>query len=152
MYARAMDSMDRILPLCDLLLGAAYADGRLESVEQDTVRDTLLDLMNVTELPDEVEAWINGFDPDSFNLADSAGAFKDDSIDDRKKVLYLVEAIHEADDELDFAEDAYLQELAKALDFPLDGLKGMTVQVVSEELRTDLAKVRKGPPPVPKKK
>ena len=146
-----METMDRILPLCDLLLGAAYADGRLESVEQDTVRDTLKDLMNVDELPEQVEAWINGFDPETFNLDDSAGAFKDDSIDDKKKVLYLVEAIHEADDELDFAEDAYLQDLARALDFPAAGLKGMTVHIESEELRAGFEKVRKGPPPLPKR-
>ena len=146
-----MESMDRILPLCDLLLGAAFADGRFEKVEQDTVRDTLLDLMNVTELPDEVESWINGFDPDTFNLADSAGAFKDDSDDDRKKVLYLVEAIHDADDEVDLAEDAFLQELAKALDLDDDAVKGMSGIFETEVLRSNLAQVRKGPPPVPKK-
>ena len=146
-----MESMDRILPLCDLLLGAAFADGRFEKVEQDTVRDTLLDLMNVTELPDEVESWINGFDPETFNLADSVGAFKDDSVDDRKKVLYLVEAIHDADDEVDLAEDAFLQELAKALDLDDDVVKGMSGIFETEVLRSSLAQVRKGPPPVPKK-
>lgn len=143
--------MDRILPLCDLLLGAAYADGRLEKVEQETVRDTLLDLMNVDELPDEVESWINGFDPETFVLADSASAFKDDPLDERKKVLYLVEAIHDADDELDLAEDAFLQELATALAVPDESLKGMTGTFELEELRTNLAQVRKGPPPIPKK-
>jgi uncharacterized tellurite resistance protein B-like protein len=143
--------MDRILPLCDLLLGAAYADGRLEKVEQETVRDTLLDLMNVKELPDEVESWINGFDPETFALADSAAAFKDDPLDERKKVLYLVEAIHDADDELDLAEDAFLHELARALDVPDEVLKGMTGTFELEELRANLAQVRKAPPPIPKK-
>ena len=146
-----MESMDRILPLCDLLLGAAYADGRLESVEQDTVRDTLLDLMNVKELPDEVESWINGFDPETFVLEDSASAFADDSVDDRKKVLYLVEAIHEADDELDLAEDAYLQALAKALAVPPEVVKSLSGTFQTEELRTSLQQLRKGPPPIPKK-
>lgn len=143
--------MDRILPLCDLLLGAAYADGRLESVEQDTVRDMLVDLIGGTELPDEVEAWINGFDPETFSLADSAGAFKDDSVDDRKKLLYLVEAIHEADDELDLAEDAYLQDLAKALGLPDDVLTGFSGAFESEELKETFEKARKGPPPIPKR-
>jgi uncharacterized tellurite resistance protein B-like protein len=151
MYRTAMDTMDRILPLCDLLLGAAFADGRLENVEQETVRDTLKDLMNADELPEEVEAWINGFDPETFDLADSAGAFKADSVDDRKKVLYLVEAIHEADDELDHAEDAYLQALATALDFPADQLKGLTGHFELDELRQDFQQVRKAPPPIPKK-
>lgn len=144
-----METMDRILPLCDLLLGAAYADGRLEKVEQETVRDTLLDLLNAQVLPEEVESWINGFDPDTFVLDDSAAAFKDDPLDERKKVLYLVEAIHDADDELDLAEDAYLQALAKALDVPAEALQGMTGTFELEELRTNLAQVRKGPPPIP---
>lgn len=143
--------MDRILPLCDLLLGAAFADGRLESVEQETVRDTLKDLLDADELPDEVEAWINGFDPETFVLADSAAAFKDDSLDDRKKLLYLVEAIHEADDELDLAEDRYLQDLAGALDYPADQLRGLTGHFELDELRQDFARVRKGPPPLPKR-
>lgn len=145
-----METIDRILPLCDLLLGAAYADGRLEKVEQETVRDTLVDLMG-QELPEQVEAWINGFDPETFNMADSAAAFVDDSEGDRKKILLLVEAIHEADDELDLAEDAYLQQLAAALGMPDGTLRGMSGHFELEELRQGLEVVRKGPPPIPTK-
>ena len=55
----------------------------------------------------------SSFAPDKFDLKASAAAFKGDSEDDRKKLLYLVAAVNEADDEIDFAEDDYLRALAQ---------------------------------------
>lgn len=144
-----MDAIDRILPLCDLLLGAAHADGRLDSREQATVRELLADLSG-GELPAEVDAWIRAFDPATFDLASSAAAFKDDPLDERKRLLHLVDAVHEADEELDLAEDAYITALAGALGLPASALEGLTAQFQVGDLRASLAVVRKGPPPVPK--
>jgi uncharacterized tellurite resistance protein B-like protein len=140
---------DRILPLCELLLGAAYADKELKDQERDEVR-TLLQGLAGEDLPAEVEDKIKSFDPDKFDLNASASAFKSDSEDDRKKLLHLVSAVNEADDELDFAEDDYLRELATALELPAAALQGLTVEVETEELKeTFQAVVRKGPPPPP---
>ena len=145
-----MDTIDRILPLCDLLLGAAYADGRLDAREQDTVRELLADLMG-GEVPSAVEAYISAFDPKTFVLADAAEAFVEDPIDDRKRILYLVEAVHEADEELDLSEDAFITDLAQALGLPASALDGLTAKFEVGDLRTGLEAVRKGPPPIPKK-
>ena len=141
---------DRILPLCELLLGAAYADKELKDQEKDEVRSLLEGLAG--ELPTEVEMKIAGFDPSKFDLKSSAAPFKGDSEDDRKKLLYLVSAVNEADDEIDFAEDDYLRDLAAALELPKSALAGLTVEVETEELKPIFEKVRKGPPPPPKAK
>jgi len=142
--------VDRLGPLCDLLLGAAYADDELKDLEQDEVRALLEDLGG-EELSVELEAQIANFDPEAFDLAATANHFRADPPEDRKRILYLVAAIHDADDELDLAEDEYLRTLAQALELSDDSLDGLTVDIVEDvdELREAMAKVRKGPPPPP---
>lgn len=142
---------DRILGVCDLLLGAAYADEEFKDREREEVRDMLADLTGA-KLTEELEARIENFDAKRFDVAKTAAQFKPDTEDDRRRLLFLVAAVHEADEELDFAEDDYLRTLAKALDLPEGALKGMIVDVEVEELQETLAKVRKQPPPPPKPK
>lgn len=145
-----MSISDRILPLCDLLLGAAYADKQLADQEKDEVRAVIKDLAG-DQLPPDVDARIFTFDPAKFDLAKTAAAFRSDSVDERRKILFLVSAVIEADEEIDFAEDDYLRALAKALELPKSALDGLTVDVETEELQQTFAAVRKGPPPPPKK-
>jgi uncharacterized tellurite resistance protein B-like protein len=141
---------DRILPLCDLLLGAAYADERLAEQEQTEVRELLRDLAG--ELSSDVEGRISGFDPEAFDLDTAAAPFRDDPEDDRRRLLVLVSAVIDADEEVDFAEDDYLRALAKSLALPASALDGLTVEVETEELERAFVQVRKGPPPPPKPK
>jgi protein-disulfide isomerase-like protein with CxxC motif len=142
---------DRIAPLCDLLLGAAYADLELKDAEDDEVRSMLTELSGA-ELTTELEHQIASFDPATFDLAATAAAFKADSADDRRRLLLLVAAINDVDDELDFAEDDYLRALCAALDLPAAALDGLKLEYEVEELRQDFAKVRRGPPPLPGKR
>lgn len=142
-----MSMTDRILPLCELLLGAAYADKELKDQEKDEVKSLLTGLAG--ELTADVEAKIASFDPKSFDLKASASAFKNDPEDDRKKILFLVAAVNEADDEIDFDEDDYLRDLASALELPTSALEGLTVEVETEELKQTFEKVVKKPPPPP---
>jgi uncharacterized tellurite resistance protein B-like protein len=139
---------DRILPLTKLLLGAAYADNELKDQERDEVRALLEELAG--ELPTEVELAIVSFDPKAFDLAAVAGEFAGDNEDDRKKLLFLVSAVIEADEEIDFSEDDYLRALAEALKLPKSALAGLTVDVETEDLKETFQQVRKGPPPPPK--
>jgi uncharacterized membrane protein YebE (DUF533 family) len=141
---------DRMLPLCDVLLGAAYADREVRDAERDEVRALLEDLAG--ELPTEVELRIASFDPDAFDVAATAKAFAADTEDDRKKLLVLASAVIESDDEIDLAEDDYLRALANALKLPASALDGLTVEVETEELKQTFQQVRKGPPPPPKGK
>jgi uncharacterized tellurite resistance protein B-like protein len=142
-----MSMQDRIFPLSELLLGAAYADKELKDEEKQEVKRLLLELAG--DLSPEVDAAIASFEPEKFDVKSSASAFKTDSEEDRKKVLYLVAAVNEADDELDMAEDDYLRAVAEALDLPKSALEGLTVEVETEELKEVFQKVRKGPPPPP---
>jgi uncharacterized membrane protein YebE (DUF533 family) len=142
--------IDRLVPLCDLLLGAAHADNELKDREQDEVRGLLEDIGG-HELSVELETRLATFDPAAFDLAAAAQHFLADPVDDRKRVLYLVAAINDVDDEVDFAEDEYLRALARALELPDDSLNGLTIDVVEDiqEQRATIARVRKGPPPPP---
>ena len=98
-----MAMTDRILPLCDLLLGAAYADKELKDQERDEVRALLEDLAG--DLPTDVELRLTSFDPAKFDLATAAAPFRGDTEDERKKLLFLVSAVNESDEEIDFSED-----------------------------------------------
>src|SRR5258708_29442 len=124
---------DRILPLCDLLLGAAYADKELRAQEKEEVRALIADLAG--EVSKEGEARIATFDPKRFDLAAAAKPFEADSQDERRKLLFLVSAVNESDDEIDFAEDEYLRALAKELGLPASALQGLTVDVEAEDLK-----------------
>lgn len=142
---------DRILPLCDLLLAAAYADKEFKDRERDEIREVLVELTEEPLTPELIDR-IGAFDPGAFDLAATAAEFRADPEEDRSRLLSLVAAIHDADDELDLAEDDYLRALAAALDLPASALTGLTIEVEIETLRVDLARVRNGPPPPPVKK
>lgn len=144
-----MASLDRTLAICDLLLGAAHADSHFSDREQVTVRELLADLFGSEELPPEVEARIDGFQAGSFDVKAAAAPFSGDPDDEKKKLLYLVAAVHEADEELDFAEDDYMRALGKALALPADALDDLVIEVEAEDLKEDFAALRKAPPPVP---
>jgi uncharacterized tellurite resistance protein B-like protein len=144
---------DRILPLCELLLGAAYADEELREQEKDEVRALVKDLSG--SVPAEVDERIKTFDPKQFDLAKAVLPFAEDSEDDRRKLLILVSAINEADEEIDLREDEYLRALAKALSLPDKALEGLVIDVEAEELEELFERARRPPtkpPPMPPKK
>ena len=132
----AMAIADRMLPLCDVLLGAAYADREVRDAERDEIRALLEDLAG--ELPTDIELHIAKFDPDTFDVATTAKAFASDSEDDCKKLLFLASAVIESDDEIDFAEDDYLRALAKALALPASALAGLTVEIETRGAQANL--------------
>ncbi len=146
-----MAQLDRTLAICDLLLGAAHADSNFTDRERATVRELLADLFGSDQLPSEVDARIDLFQPDKFAVDAAAEPFRGDSADEKKKLLYLVAAVHEADEELDFAEDDYMRALGLALELPADALKDLVidVEVEAEDLREDFSQLRKAPPPTP---
>ncbi len=141
---------DRIEPLCDLLMGAAHADAELKDREREEVRGMLEDLGGT--LTPALEQRIAKFDPKKFDVAKVAALFRADPEDDRRRILFLVAAIHDADDEVDFAEDEYLRRLASELALPASALAGLTIDVETDELQETFQQVRKGPPPPPARK
>lgn len=144
---------DRIFPLCELLLGAAYADSTLHKLEAIEVRSLLTELAGERHI--EVEACIAAFEPEKFDMKTTASLFRDDSEEDRSKLLLLVSTVIEADDVIDLAENEYLCALAGALALPASALSGLTVHVEIEEVkeafnRVGTARPPAVPPPTPR--
>jgi uncharacterized tellurite resistance protein B-like protein len=140
---------DRIFPLCELLLGAAYADDEFHPSEKTEIRALLVELAG--ELRIEVEACIASFEPEKFDLSSIIGIFQDDPEEERLRLLRLVSTVIEADDEIDLSENEYLRKLASALKLPKSSLEGLVVDVEIEEVKETFHAVRKGPPPVPRR-
>lgn len=130
---------DRIYPLCELLLGAAYADENLHAREKTEIRALLCEIAG--ELRVEVEACIASFEPDKFDIGSIIGLFRDDPEEERKKLLRLVATVIEADDEIDFRENDYLKDLASRLGLPESALEGLVVEVEMEEIQDDFDSV-----------
>lgn len=144
-----MPESDRIFPLCELLLGAAYADDELHPQEKTEIRALLVELAG--ELRIEVEACIASFEPAKFDLGSIIGIFQDDPEEERLRLLRLVSTVIEADDEIDLSENEYLRKLSTALNLPKSALEGLVVDVEISEVKETFQAVRKGPPPIPKR-
>jgi uncharacterized tellurite resistance protein B-like protein len=140
---------DRIASITNLLLGAAYADNEFHEREKTAITKLLGDLVDGDSLPEEVTEQIEKFDSGAFDLEAVAGEFVSDSVEDKLKLIELIGAIHEADDEFDFAEDDYIREVGIALEIETGTIEKMTLDYEIEELKSDLKKLRATPPPVP---
>jgi uncharacterized tellurite resistance protein B-like protein len=141
-----------ILTITDLLLGAVYADGTRSGEEVQTVRDLLKELLDAKELPEAIEKRIAIFEPDDFDLKESAGQYATAEPKRKRKLLELVAAVRDADEEVDFAEDEYLVAVAKALGMKESEYSDLTLDYEIEDLRDNLAQLGSLPPAPPKKK
>jgi hypothetical protein len=140
---------DRIEAVCDLLMGAAYADKELHEKEKQVVTDFLATLLPDGELTDDLKKRIDDFAPGDFKLGPVLAEFSDDSKEDRKKLLEIIAAVHSADDEHDFDEDDFLNEVASGLSLSDDDKKPHTLDYEVESLKENLASLRPSPPPIP---
>lgn len=143
-----MPSVDRLIPVSDLLLGAAYADDHFDDREKQRVIELLGELLE-GELPAALSAWIDAFDPKSFDLAKSCAEFSEDPAVDKRKLLELICAVHEADEELDFNEDDYLRAVAAEIGVAETELEDLTLVVEVQTLSDHIKTLRKTPPPPP---
>jgi len=139
----------RAFAICDLLLGAAHADSHFHDRERQRVRELVAELAGKSGLPPELDERIGAFRTATFDLERSAAAFRGDAIEEKRKLIRLVAAIHDADEELDLAEDDYLRALAAALGLPDSELTGLALELEVEELRDSYARLRAMPPPIP---
>jgi uncharacterized tellurite resistance protein B-like protein len=140
---------ERIDLIADLLLGAAYSDEHLHDREKDKIRHLLGEIAGDADLPRSVYEQIDTFDPRAFELASCAQGFLDDSTENKRRLIELVAAVHEADEELDLAEDEYLRDLARAIGLNTEALGGLTLEYEVEDLKQSLAVLRASPPPIP---
>ncbi|MFV8756301.1 TerB family tellurite resistance protein [Nannocystaceae bacterium ST9] len=105
---------DHIETITDLLLGAAYADKRLEGREKDQIRALLCKLAGTTTLPAALEQRFHDFQPARFDPI-AAGKALSGIGNDRRRVLEMIAAVTESDEEIDIAEDRYLRKVAEGM-------------------------------------
>jgi uncharacterized tellurite resistance protein B-like protein len=140
-----MTMKDRLPFVADLLMEAAHADDRLDGEEKDTVKQLLCGILEVPSLPMDLAFHIDEFNPKAFDRGAVAKAFADDSPELKKRLLELIAAVHAADGEIDFAEDAHLRAVGAALGLPADSFKDLVVDVLEEvDIGDDLERLRYG--------
>ncbi|HSS39520.1 MAG TPA: TerB family tellurite resistance protein, partial [Polyangia bacterium] len=105
----------------------------------------LRDILGAPALPMDLDFRIDEFDPKRFDRAGTAAKFAGDPKDLKQRLLELVAAVHAADGEIDFAEDAQLREVGAALGLAPEDFQDLVVEVVEEiELGDDLQRLRYG--------
>jgi uncharacterized tellurite resistance protein B-like protein len=105
---------DHIETITDLLLGAAYADKRLEGREKDRIHALLAKLVGSSTLPESLDARFKDFSPAAFDAV-AAGQRLAGLGNDRRRVLEMIASVTDADEEIDLAEDRYLRTVAEAM-------------------------------------
>ncbi len=145
-------SPDRILAITDLLLGASHADGVHRGDEEAALRKLLRGWLKADELPEAVDERIESFKIASFDVKKAAADFAGDPADSKRKLLELVAAVRDADGEVDLDEDAYLHDVARALGVAEDAYADLVLSIdIDMDFSENVAALRKGPPPIPKK-
>jgi tellurite resistance protein len=139
------DQPDRLPLVADLLMDAAYADDRLEGEEKAAVKRMLREILEEPTLPMDLDFRIDEFDPKRFDRAATVAKFAGDPKDLKQRLLELVAAVHAADGEIDFAEDAQLREVGAGLGLAVEDFQNLVVEVVEEiDLGGDLERLRYG--------
>lgn len=137
-----MKVRDRIGTITQLFLGALYSDRRCLDTEKKAVRRLLSDLIVRPELPAEIEALIDDFDVDKFDLDAVARDFASDPPMNRRRLLELIAQLCMADGELDLDEDEYLHRLARALGMPPSEYEDLVLDYETHELRKSFEMLR----------
>ena len=117
---------DHIVTITDLLLGAAYADKRFEGREKAKIRTLLQKLVGSETLPAAVESRFTAFSPAALDVDKAAGELAG-LHNDRRKVLEMIAAVSESDEEIDLAEDRYLRRVAEGMGLPEKQFRDLVV-------------------------
>jgi uncharacterized tellurite resistance protein B-like protein len=137
--------------IADLLMGAAHADKSFDGREYEVVKKLLANVMSVTAIPEEMLQRLEGFDPTGFDPAAAAKSLSLEDDDDKRRLMELVAAVTEADEELDLDEHEYLETVAGALELPRNTYSDLSFEVLSvDNLKAAGEKLIK-PPPIPQK-
>jgi uncharacterized tellurite resistance protein B-like protein len=131
-----MSPKERILAIGKILAAAAHADGHVEAAEVHKIYEILEREWRGSGLGDhlaeDVLETVNSFDPKRVTVSELAAPFVGESDDGKRKLLELVVGVHDADGELDFQEDAYLNGLAKALGLEDEQYQDLLLEIFEE--------------------
>lgn len=115
-----------------LLLGAAYADKRLEGAEVARIEQILRQVLGGEPGEAQTEL-LRSFSPAAFNVHSTAATLVGLDPADKRKLLELIASINDADDELDLAEDAYLRHVAIGMGVDETTIADLTLDVLDDE-------------------
>ncbi|HRE87974.1 MAG TPA: TerB family tellurite resistance protein [Myxococcota bacterium] len=107
----------------ELMLGAAWSDGRRDAVEIVAIAEQLKEFVDMPELPSYVVARMEGFDPSSFSVEEAAGRLRFEDDGDRLGVLKLLARVAGADRHLHEGELDYLKRFASAVGLDPDSIR-----------------------------
>lgn len=132
--------------ISDILMGAAFADDRLEGAEYDAVKRALAKAMGVDEVPPVLAARLEWFKPDEYDMEKTVAQLDLETASDKRQLLELIVSIQEADEVYDLDEDAYLRGVAEALGLPPEAYEDLAIQDLEFEAGRDSILM---PPPLP---
>lgn len=125
--------IDHIDTFADLLLGAAYADKRLEGREVDTIRALLERAADQSPLSAGLEARMKAFNPAKHDARGAAATLWFLSGVDKRTVVDLIAKVTEADGEIDLAEDDYLRKVALGLGMSDAEIAEITIEIIEDD-------------------
>jgi uncharacterized tellurite resistance protein B-like protein len=123
---------DRITIVADLLMGAAHADGRLEGLEEATVKRMLREIMGAPSLPMDLEFRLAEFTPESLDLGEVGAAFAGDTPLEKRRLLELISTLTGADGEFDLAEDAYVRRVGLAIGLDESHFRDLCAAIIED--------------------
>lgn len=113
--AEAEHHVEQLALLGEILLGVAYADGRFQAEEADTIREILAEFANIDELPPPVRSRIADFEPAAFDISTACSGLDTGAVSDRQALLGLILRVADADRVLDPGEEHYIFQVARAI-------------------------------------
>ncbi len=135
--------------IADLMMGAAYADKRLDGREVDEVKRLLAGIMEVDAIGDEMTERIATFNHQKFDPVKVVQALGLSDDEEKRHLVEMIAAVTEADEEVDLDESEYLEKVAEALEMPRTTFTDLTVEVLEVENLKQAAKKLIQPPPIP---
>jgi uncharacterized tellurite resistance protein B-like protein len=127
---------DRIQAVARILLAAAHADQHVEASELDKIREILTTLWaegGKDPVPAKVFADLDTFDAAKADLNELAKPFKNASAKDKRRILELTVSVHDADGELDYAEDTFVGRLGLALGLTVEQFNDLLLEILPDK-------------------
>ncbi|MFO0746384.1 MAG: TerB family tellurite resistance protein [Myxococcota bacterium] len=111
-----------LVALAELMLGAAYADGKATWPERSALASVLSGFFGHKDLPPVVSARIQTFDPKTFDVEATVKRVTVRTAEDRTQLLGLLSRVTDADARLNRGEEDYLRKVAALIGATADEL------------------------------
>jgi uncharacterized tellurite resistance protein B-like protein len=112
---------------------AQFKEGEtIDAEEMARLGNMLRDLQPKEELPATLVQRLADFDPARFDIDEAVGPFLHESVEFKRNLLQLAVSVHEADGELDFAEDTFIRELGFKLGLEMKQFQDLLLEFVPD--------------------